>query len=334
MDTFKRYVRTASAALEKRLGRFWRLWTLAFLLAALIGAYRLALAPPADFPAGSVVSIARGASASEIAKELGDRNIVARPSLLRFALRISGTGGRVQAGTYLLSVPENLLVVAYRLAAGAYGHPPVRLTLPEGETARDLAERVSAAFPDISADVFLSEARPYEGYLFPDTYFFLPSASADDIVASMRKNFDAKTAPLAVAVAESGRSLSDIVTLASLIEREARMLASKRMVAGILLNRLDLGMPLQVDAVFGYIYGRDTYSPSLEDLKVDSPYNTYTHAGLPPGPISNPGLESIEAALYPTKTDYLYYLTGKDGVMRYAATYAGHQANRKKYLDI
>ncbi len=333
MDTFKRYVRAVSAVLEKRLGRFWRLWTLALILAVLIGAYRLTLAPPADFPLESVVSIARGASASEIAEELGDRSIVAHPSLLRFALRISGTGDRVQAGTYLFSAPENLLVVAYRLAAGAYGHPPVRLTLPEGETARDLSERVNAAFPDIRASVFLAEARPYEGYLFPDTYFFLPSASADDIVASMRKNFDAKTAPLTDAIALSGRSLSDIVVLASLIEREARTSAAKRMVAGILLNRLALGMPLQVDAVFGYIYGRDTYSPSLEDLKVDSPYNTYTHKGLPPGPIANPGLESIEAALYPTKTDYLYYLTGKDGVMRYATTYAGHQANRRKYLD-
>ena len=334
MDMLTRYARVASAALEKRLGRRWRLWALAFVLAALIGAYRLAFAPPPGFPAGSVVSIARGASASDIAKELGDRSIIAHPSLLRFALRISGTSGRVQAGTYLFSAPENLLVVAYRLAAGAYGHPPVRLTLPEGETARDLAERVEAAFPDITAAELFAEARPYEGYLFPDTYFFLPSASPDDIVASMRKNFDAKTAPLLAAVALSKRSFSDTVILASLIEREARTPEAKRMVSGILLNRLALGMPLQVDAVFGYIFGRDTYSPSLEDLKVDSPYNTYTHTGLPPGPIANPGLESLEAAIHPAQTDYLYYLTGKDGVMHYATTFTGHQANRRKYLDI
>ena len=121
--------------------------------------------------------------------------------------------------------------------------------------------------------------------------------------------------------------------MASLVEKEARTDANRRIVAGVLWNRLALGMPLQVDAVFGYIFDRDTYSPSFEDLKVDSPYNTYTHKGLPPGPISNPGLESIYAALYPTKTNYLYYLTGRDTLMHYAKTYAEHQANRRKYLD-
>ena len=91
-------------------------------------------------------------------------------------------------------------------------------------------------------------------------------------------------------------------------------------------------MPLQVDAVFGYINRRDTYSPTFDDLKIDSPYNTYLYKGLPPGPIANPGLDSLDAALHPTKTDYLYYLTGTDGQMHYATTYAGHQANQRKYL--
>ncbi len=102
--------------------------------------------------------------------------------------------------------------------------------------------------------------------------------------------------------------------------------------AGLINNRLKLGMPLQVDAVFGYIYGRDTYSPSLTDLKVNSPYNSYTHKELPPGPIDNPGLDSIDAAIHPTKTGYLYYLTDKNGVMHYATTFAQHQANQQKYL--
>jgi len=91
-------------------------------------------------------------------------------------------------------------------------------------------------------------------------------------------------------------------------------------------------MPLQVDAVFGYIFNKDTYSPSFADLKIDSPYNTYTRIGLPPGPIDNPGLDSIEAVLHPTKTNYLYYLTDKNGVMHYAATFAEHQSNQRKYL--
>jgi UPF0755 protein len=148
----------------------------------------------------------------------------------------------------------------------------------------------------------------------------------------MRDNFDAKLAPLVADVRASGRRLSDTVILASLVEKEARTSVNRRIVAGILLNRLRLGMPLQVDAVFGYIYGRDTYSPSFADLKVDSPYNTYMHPGLPPGPINNPGLDALLAVLHPTETAYLYYLTDRDGVMHYAKTYATHQANQAKYL--
>lgn len=120
--------------------------------------------------------------------------------------------------------------------------------------------------------------------------------------------------------------------MASLIEREAKTDEDRKTIAGILWNRIDLKMPLQVDAVFGYIKGIDTYHPTSEDLSIESPYNTYLHAGLPPTPISNPGLESLHAAATPTKTDYLYYLTGKDGVMHYAKTFEEHKANRAKYL--
>lgn len=247
-------------------------------------------------------------------------------------MRITGASSHVQSGAYLFSTPQNVFVIAYRLAIGDYGLPPVRITFPEGETVRDYAERVHAAFPSIIESDFLALAKPYEGYVFPDTYLFLASSDVATIVQTMRANFTAKIAPLTEGVNASGHSLSDIITLASLVEREARSVENKRIVAGVLWNRLRLGMPLQVDAVFGYIYGRDTYSPSFADLKIDSPYNTYTHKGLPPGPISNPGIESIDAAVNPTRTDYLYYLTGKDNLMHYATTYAQHQANQKKYL--
>jgi UPF0755 protein len=126
--------------------------------------------------------------------------------------------------------------------------------------------------------------------------------------------------------------LSLLVIMASLLEREAKTLADKRMVAGILWNRIKIGMPLQVDAVFGYIHDRATYSPSFDDLHVDSPYNTYLNKGLPPGPIDNPGLDSIIAAATPTKTSDLYYLTGSDGQMHYAKTFEQHKQNRALYL--
>lgn len=304
---------------------------LALLLLSVAG-YQTLLAAPADFAPGSVVRITQGASVPSAAQALADARVIRHPSLLRLILRVSWKSGSVQAGAYRFDTPQNVVTVAVRLVTGAYGLPPTRLTFPEGFTAREAAVQVAGAFPDISAETFMEEAKPYEGYLFPDTYFFSTASDAASILAILRANFDAKTEPL-FRNASSSLSRSDIVILASLIEREARMLESKRVVAGILLNRLALGMPLQVDAVFGYIFGRDTYSPSYADLAVDSPYNTYTHKGLPPGPISNPGLDSLEAALHPAQTKYLYYLTGKDGLMHYATTHAGHQANRKKYLD-
>ncbi len=309
------------------------LWFFAFALALLIvGSYSFLIAPPANFPSGNRVVIEKGLAVSDIAQELHDSHIVAHPSFLEVVLRISGASSRVQAGTYLFSEPENIFVVAYRLASGAFGLPPVRITFPESITVLDMGAKVADAFPNIPAQEFVSAGKSYEGYLFPDTYLFPPDADTTSIIKAMRENFNAKIAPLAGDIGASGHSLSDIVIMASLLEKEVRTDVNRRIVAGILWNRLKRGMPLQVDAVFGYIYGRDTFSPSFTDLKVDSPYNTYTHTGLPPGPIGNPGLESMEAALHPTQTDYLYYLTGKDSLMHYATTYAGHQANQKKYL--
>ena len=298
----------------------------------LLGSWHLLFSPPAGFSSGVLVSVARGASATDVSQELFDAHIIRHPRVLRFLFRILGTEGALQAGAYRFNTPENLFVVAYRLVAGIYGLPPVRITFFEGETVRDLSEKIAEEFPLISQEDFLKEGKPYEGYLFPDTYLFSPSVDATLIITTMRENFNAKIASLSHEIDASLHSLSDIVILASLVEREARTSVNKRIVAGILWDRLALGMPLQVDAVFGYIHGRDTYSPSFADLKVDSPYNTYIHTGLPPGPIDSPGLDSLLAALYPTKTDYLYYLTGTDNLMHYATTYTGHQANQRKYL--
>ncbi len=298
----------------------------------LFGVWQYLFAPPATFPEGSVVTITQGTSASEIAEALAEANIIVHPDLLRLIFRVSGTGEKIHSGTYLFQSPENALVIASRLVTGSYGIPPVRLTFVEGTTVREMTLQVAAALPQISEAEFSRAAKSYEGYLFPDTYLFSPSADAASIVTTMRDNFNTRTAPLLDSIAASGHSLSDIVIMASLIEKEARTNVNRRIVAGILWNRLEIGMPLQVDAVFGYILNRETYSPSYADLAVESPYNTYLHTGLPPGPINNPGLDALESAINPTKTDYLYYLTGNDDQMHYAVTYAGHLANQRKYL--
>jgi UPF0755 protein len=310
------------------------LWALAFAIAVVIvTGYELTIAPPRDSVPDTIIRITSGSALPEIADELKAAHVIAHPILLRALLKLAGEGDSVQTGVYKFETPQNLFRVAYRIVSGSYGIPPARLTFVEGVTIRQMGDQVAEALPGVPSDDFRTAAEGKEGYLFPDTYFFQPGVDAAAVVDTLRANFDTRIAPLMSDIAASGHTLSEIVTLASLVEKEARTSADKRIVAGILWNRLRLGMPLQVDAVFGYIFGRDTYSPSPADLQVKSPYNTYTHTGLPPTPIDNPGLDSIEAALYPTKTSYLYYLTGTDGLMHYAASYAGHQTNLRKYLQ-
>lgn len=310
----------------------YRSWGVVAFCIAILLVYALFLAPSSAFPKDALVEIKKGTALPDIAQQLYQAHIVAHPDLLRLILRIDGSGGTVQAGRYLFRDPQNVFTVAYRLASGSYDIPPVRITYPEGTTVRDMAEITASSTAFIKPAVFIATAKNYEGYLFPDTYLFPPDATADSIVETMRANFDTKTGPLHAQVRASAHSLSDIVTMASLIEKEARTTVNRKLVAGVLWNRITKGMPLQVDAVFGYIYNRDTYSPSFADLTVSSPYNTYTHVGLPPGPIDNPGLDSLQAALNPTPSKYLYYLTDREGVMHYATTYAEHQANQNKYL--
>lgn len=308
-------------------------WVAVTACAVFLVAYTAFFSPPRNFSSGIVV-IAQGSSISDVTKLLSDAHVVAHPTVMRFLLRISGRSNSVRAGAYFFEKPENAFVIVRRVVMGVYGLEPVRVTITEGMTVRNIAERLAGGLPLISAQDFISAAAPYEGSLFPDTYFFSVSSNTDSVIAAMRTNFDKKMTALLSDINASGHSRSDLITLASIIEKEVRTNENKRIVAGILWKRIAIGMPLQVDAVFGYIFKRDTYSPSFADLKVDSPYNTYTHKGLPPGPISNPGLASIEAVLHPTKTEYLYYLTGKDGVMHYAKSFAEHQANRRRYLDI
>jgi len=267
--------------------------------------------PPAHFPSGSIVIIAQGASAPSVARELASAQVIASPTFLELMLRVSGKSNSIQSGAYRFQTPQNLFSIAYCIVEGVYGIPPVRITFPEGMAVRDMAAQVAELFPEISANDFIKAGESYEGYLFPDTYTFPLITDAETIVTAMHTNFNTKTAVLSEDIRASGHSLSDIVIMASLIEKEARTDIDRHIVAGILWSRLAIDMPLQVDAA------RDTY----------------VHIGLPLGPICNPGLESLEAVLHPTKTNYLYYLTGRDGLMHYATTFTGHQANRKKYLD-
>lgn len=333
MELLFRLLQVGVSAVQCHLRRYRYRWVGSCFLIVALGAtvYASALRAPSNFVPDTVLVIPEGASARDTAVLLAQAHVIRSATLFRYALLTLDLSKGVQAGAYRFNNRAGLFTVLHRVTRGDFGISAARITFFEGMTVRDMAERVAKAFPQISESDFISTAGPYEGYLFPDTYTFPPSSSAASITNLLRTTFSEKTAPLQQA--STTHSFHDIVIVASLVEREARTPADKRMIAGILWNRIAKGMPLQVDAVFGYIFGRDTYSPSFADLSVDSPYNTYTHTGLPPGPIDNPGLDSLNAAAYPTPSPYLFYLTDRSGVMHYSKTYSGHLANTRVYLS-
>jgi UPF0755 protein len=190
---------------------------------------------------------------------------------------------------------------------------------------------------------FLADKPKYyglEGYLFPDTYRIYASSTVEEVIEKMLDNFDAKlTDKMRAEIKKQGKSVYDIITMASIIEKEAPLNYQKednreaRIISGIFWNRLEIGQGLQSDATLSYIFGDNNPTHSGKDLDIDSPYNTYKYRGLPPGPICNPGILAIEAAIYPIQTDYYYFLTplGKDEVI-YARTYEEHLKNKYQYL--
>lgn len=288
--------------------------------------------PPGQFPVGALVTISDGASLPKAAQELRDAGVIRSESAFRLLVALQGGAHTVHAGDYLFKEPMDVFGIAHTVIIGAYGLDPTRFRVPEGATVRDMAKLFSTQLLRFDSAEFIEKATPMEGYLFPDTYFFLPNTSTEKVIATMRQNFDAHIAEVQDTINASGRSLEDIVTMASLVEREARDSEDRRMIAGVLWNRIDRGMLLQVDAAFLYTLGKGTFDLTVSDLKSDSPYNTYVHKGLPPTPIGSPSLDAILAAANPTPNKYLYYLADKKGVTHYSKTYAEHLKNKAKYL--
>lgn len=288
--------------------------------------------PPASFPIRETIEIGQGRTIAAVAQDLAARRIIKRPLVFRAVLALEPGPGLVVAGDYYFAEPSNVWETAARLARGDYGLAPIKVTFPEGASVREMALILEVALPDFDAAAFVVAALPREGYLFPDTYFFQPSVGAAEVVSRLGGNFQEKIKPFQPAVERSGRTLEQIIIMASLIEEEARLDEARRTIAGILWKRLDQGMPLQVDAIFPYIIGKNTFELDQTDLATTSPYNTYRLRGLPVGPITNPGLEAIAAALNPIETDYWYYLSDRAGNLHYAVDFDAHRANKVKYL--
>lgn len=294
--------------------------------------YVYVIQPPDSFPVDVLVSVPKGQSLAEVSNNLEATGVVRSAFALRAVVKAMGAERTIHAGDYVFKEPRDLFSVARALIVGKYGLEPLRIRIPEGATVKEMAKIFGLLLQRFNPENFLAQSTQQEGYLFPDTYFFLPNITEDAVIQAMRQNFDGKIAPLQPAIASSTRSLSDIVIMASIIEREARNSADRRMISGVLWNRIARGMPLQVDVTFLYTIGKGTFQLTNRDLLTDSPYNTYVRKGLPPTAIGSPSLDSLQAAVYPTKNDYLYFLADHTGVTHFCKTYACQLANKARYF--
>ncbi|MFA7216675.1 MAG: endolytic transglycosylase MltG [Candidatus Paceibacterota bacterium] len=286
---------------------------------------------PAKFPTKTILTINSGDSLQEVTEQLYNEKIIRSKLIFRSYIILKGGEKKIIAGDYLLDKKQGLLSLANRFTEGLFGLNDIRITIPEGWNVFQIANYLEKTLIKFNKDEFLSLAIKDEGYLFPDTYFVSPTIKEKTLVDLMKKNFDDKISKIE-AINNLDEPLEDIIKMASILEGEAKP-KDRRIVAGILWQRLSMGMPLQVDTSFIYINGKSTFDLSLDDLKIDSPYNTYKYKGLPPTPISNPGVDAILAAMNPEKTKYLYFLTDEEGNMHYAKTFEEHKRNKELYLN-
>jgi len=307
----------------------------------------------------SIINIEKGQGSKEIAFNLKNEGLIRSEILFRLYVLTTGQAGKLQAGTYLFTTLMNVPQIVEKLVKGEVIKE--KITIIEGWNLRDIAQYLEKkgfsqeeffelTKKDFSAEYdFLKDYNPpatlppsagpspkyigLEGYLFPDTYEINKGDNIEEIVKKMLNNFGRKlTSKLREEIKNQGKPIFEIINMASLIEKEVQTSEDKKLVSGILWKRLKNNIPLQVDATISYITGKKTTKISFEETKIDSPYNTYKYKGLPLGPICNPGLESIEAALYPKNSDYWYYLSTQDGETIFSKTFKEHNLAKEKYL--
>ncbi len=281
--------------------------------------------------------IPHGQSISVIGQRLQDQGLIKNALAFRFIVWQHKLGDKVQAGSFMLSPSMSVDEVAQQLTTGTND---VWVTVLEGWRTEEIADMLDEQnLANFDRQQFLDLAKGQEGYLFPDSYLVSRTATADMVYTLLRETFDKKiTQGLKQPIAQSGQNLSDIIILASIVQREAREFDQMKLVAGILQNRLNKGMGLNVDATLQYAKGYDPIlktwwpQPLTADKESNSPFNSYKFAGLPPHPISNPGLEAIQAALTPQKTNALYYIHDRQGTIHTAVTLDEQTRNVNQYL--
>ncbi len=309
-----------------------RFFFIAVIFGILIGIFFILNSAPADFPVGTTYVVRENLNLRDISTELRNQNYISSISLFESLVVMYGREKSISPGDYYFEKKTGILGVAKSLSGGFHGISEIKVTFPEGYTRDDMGRVLAFNMTNFSKEQFMLLTKNDEGYLFPDTYFFFPSTGVQEIVVKMKKTYEKRVSPLRPEILKSGKSEKNIITMASLIEKESDKDDDRKIVSGILWNRINKGMALQVDATIGYLTGKTSAELTISDLKINSPYNTYIHTGLPPAPICNPGLSSIEAAISPANTDYLYYLHDKNGDIHYAKTFEEHKKNINKYL--
>ncbi|NLI01524.1 MAG: endolytic transglycosylase MltG [Chthonomonadales bacterium] len=303
------------------------------------------LTPVGQGPA-RVVWIARGSEIRGVSRRLRAMGLIRHADAFRWYARWRGDTERIKAGRYRLSPTMTAGQILDRLTSGKQDTEGL-VVIPEGFTLRRIAERLVArgilrdgkAFLDLARNPqgrirtgFAAPASGLEGYLFPSSYDIEPGTKPERIIQMMVDQFEEQFArPYADEIARRGRNLHEIVTIASMIEREAEVEKDRPLIAGVIENRLRKGMRLQIDATVLYALGQHKSRVLYRDLQVASPYNTYRNAGLPPGPIASPGLPSLLAALRPATHDYLFYVALGDGSHVFTRTEAEHNREVARY---
>jgi UPF0755 protein len=294
-------------------------------------------------PAGEAdVVVPAGSTAAEVARRLAAQQVIGSPLVFSLLARMGGVEAEIKAGEYRFPPHQTTAEVLGRLVGGQ--QVAVWVTIPEGFTAKEIAAQLQERgvgdggayaryFLHDSIVVAGARTASLEGFLFPDTYLLELGASPQAVARVLTDQFRRELPADAAARAKRlGLTVPQVVTVASLVEREAKSDDERALMAGVYYNRLSRGMPLEVDATIEYTFAHHKDVITLDDLARDSPYNTYEHTGLPPTPIASPGLPSLLAAFHPAASDYLYYVYKGNGHHAFSRTLAEHNANVARYL--
>lgn len=318
----------------KKFGRYLVFFILFLCLTALgIMLYVHTLAqPPRNFPVGENIEVLPGTAIATITKNLKEQGVVSSDLLLYLVLLTQYEPKSVKASTYNFSEPMDVYSIAHALVTGDFDTDLISFTHIEGERATHIAKNAETQLENFSATEFLLLASTSEGKLFPETYRIPKNFTPQQLFTLMTESYEKNISPLRPLFKLVDLKESEVVILASIIEREANSTTSMKIVSGILQNRLRIGMGLQVDASMEYMLDKPLKELTAEDLKIDSPYNTYLYRGLPPTAIGNPGLDALQAVLEPTVSKNMFYITGADGNFYYAETFDQHKQNIANYL--